>query len=349
LKESFVIVIFGASGSGKTTLMEQLLASGGQYSIHKKATDRPARMYDDVEIECVNDFNSQNYDYVYQTYGHRYGITRKQIDHALKQNQHHFIICNDISTIKSIKRDYSSAAKIVFHYFDAPQEVLLDIQKRREIRDDEINLRLAKTEILYRHFVEEWRLFDGALTNYYNEKPIKLKSRMEDLLFGLVDNNSLQGIVQKLDPVIRKLENKNTLKSKGQTQKNYVFIIMPIRNADPENEDIHHVIKRSCEQFGILAERVDEIQYAGQISEKIQGCIELSEFVIADLTHERPNVYYEIGYADAHNKPLILIAKHGTKVHFDLQGMNIKYYKGMHHLETELNKFIEKIRHTSID
>jgi hypothetical protein len=35
---------------------------------------------------------------------------------------------------------------------------------------------------------------------------------MEDLLFGLVNNNSLQGIVQKLDPVVRKLENKNTLK-----------------------------------------------------------------------------------------------------------------------------------------
>lgn len=119
---------------------------------------------------------------------------------------------------------------------------------------------------------------------------------------------------------------------------------MPIRDDDYTNEDTHHAIKRCCNQLGIRAERVDDVQYTGQISEKIQGCIEISEFVIADLTHERPNVYYEIGYADAYNKPLILIAKHGTKIHFDLQGMNIKFYKGIHHLENELNKFVENIR-----
>ena len=50
LGDSLIILLFGPSGSGKSTLMEQLLSSGGQYSIHLKGTDRVPRQYDSVEI-----------------------------------------------------------------------------------------------------------------------------------------------------------------------------------------------------------------------------------------------------------------------------------------------------------
>ena len=127
--------------------MNQLINSGGQYSIHIKHTDRPPRQYDDVEIKCVKTFNPQDFDYVYQTYGFRYGIQRKQIDKAIAENRHHFIICNDISTIKALKRDYGSLIKAVFTFFDAPNDILRQIQLERQISDDEIDLRLAKTYV----------------------------------------------------------------------------------------------------------------------------------------------------------------------------------------------------------
>lgn len=219
MKESLIILIFGASGSGKSTLMEQLLISGGQYSIHRKGTDRPARKYDDVEITCIKDFKPEKYDYVYQTYGYKYGIERQQIDAALKREQHHFIICNDISTIKSLKRDYGNEIKVIFHYFDAPYEVLFDIQKKRGIEDDEINERLAKTKILYRLFVEEWHLFDGALTNYLNENPIDLKLRMEDLLSDLIDNNASQRVIDELSIVTRELKSQHALKNNRNSER----------------------------------------------------------------------------------------------------------------------------------
>jgi len=59
-------------------------------------------------------------------------------------------------------------------------------------------------------------------------------------------------------------------------------------------------------------------------------------------------VYYEVGYADAFGKPLILIARKGVKVHFDLQGLNILFYKGMFHLEGILAKAIDGIRSDAI-
>ena len=182
--DSFVIIIFGASGSGKTSLMEMLMVSGGQYSVHEKSSDRPPRQYDDVELRCVTNFNVNDYDYVYETYGFRYGIQRKQIDKALEEIKHHFIICNDIATIKKIKRDYGDVVKTIFMFFDAPNDVLLDIQRKRKISDDEIETRLAKTSALCRQYAENMDLFDEILPNYFNEDQEKLKLRLEELLIG---------------------------------------------------------------------------------------------------------------------------------------------------------------------
>src|SRR2546423_3516207 len=147
---SYVVIVFGASGSGKSTLMSLLAESGAQYNIHAKGTDRPPRKYDDVEIRCVSQVTPRDYDYIYQTYGYRYGIQKTQIDTALANNQHHFIICNDIDVIHRIRQDYGERARVVFHYFDAPREALLDIQRQRGITDDEIEIRVAKTTTLYR-------------------------------------------------------------------------------------------------------------------------------------------------------------------------------------------------------
>ena len=59
---------------------------------------------------------------------------------------------------------------------------------------------------------------------------------------------------------------------------------------------------------------------------------------IADLSHERPNVYYEIGLAHGQKSDVVLIARESTKLHFDLSGFNVLFYKNM----TELLKRLER-------
>jgi nucleoside 2-deoxyribosyltransferase len=46
----------------------------------------------------------------------------------------------------------------------------------------------------------------------------------------------------------------------------------------------------------------------GWAIEDIKRQIAECRVVIAEITPGNPNVYYEVGYADALNKPLILIA-----------------------------------------
>jgi guanylate kinase len=343
---ALAIGIFGASGSGKSTLMEALSAAGQQYSIHIKGTDRPPRQYDGIEIRCVSSVDQEEYDYIYQTYGYRYGLQRKQIVDSLRNGRHHFVICNDIGVIRALNRDFRRSFRTVFQVFDAPRESLRAIQLARGIADDEIELRLAKIDGLYRTFSEEYELFDAVLVNHYGDSPEQLRTQMEKLLAKFVAQESIapENNVRQFLGHLREYLVGVADHTDNPVEQGYAFIMMAMSDDDPTLVDVHAAIKRACDDVGVRAERVDDTEFTGQITEKVLSSIRVSEFVIADLTHERPNVYYEIGYANALNKPLVLVARRGTKPHFDVQGMRVLYYDNLVKLEDSLRKVIPTIR-----
>ncbi|MEM7429298.1 MAG: hypothetical protein AAF441_24700 [Pseudomonadota bacterium] len=102
-----------------------------------------------------------------------------------------------------------------------------------------------------------------------------------------------------------------------------VFIIMSYGD-DPSLEQAVTAFEEVCDEFGFNAKRLDQEDSGGtfEVNEAITDRIRDSAFVIVDLTEERPNVYYELGYARALGKDVILTAKEGTTVHFDAQGLN---------------------------
>ena len=87
-------------------------------------------------------------------------------------------------------------------------------------------------------------------------------------------------------------------------EKKTVFVAMPFAE---EFEDVYQFgIYAAVRRCGYICEKVDESVFAGSIVERIMDGIRNAEFVIADLTLERPNVYLEVGYAWGMNKPVIL-------------------------------------------
>ncbi len=71
--------------------------------------------------------------------------------------------------------------------------------------------------------------------------------------------------------------------------------------------------------------------------------IKYSAFVIVDLSMARPNVYYEMGYADALDTPIIATAKEGTEIHFNVKDVPIIFWNSQTQLKKDLQLRIEQI------
>ncbi len=124
---------------------------------------------------------------------------------------------------------------------------------------------------------------------------------------------------------------------------NTAFIVMWMDSDRPELDDVCGAIKDVCRTFGITALRADDIEHSDQITELVLSRIASSEFVIADLTGERPNVYYEVGFAQAIGKRPILVRRQESHVHFDLSVHNVRAYKNLTKLKEILNNRFEAI------
>jgi nucleoside 2-deoxyribosyltransferase len=80
----------------------------------------------------------------------------------------------------------------------------------------------------------------------------------------------------------------------------------------------------------------DEFQHQDSITGLVLEQIARSDFLFADLSGERPNVCYEVGYAHALGKQLILYRRSGVPLHSDLSVHNVPEYANV----TELRRML---------
>lgn len=84
---------------------------------------------------------------------------------------------------------------------------------------------------------------------------------------------------------------------------------------------------------------------------KIKESIDKCDLVIADLTNANPNVYYEVGLAEAQGKNCIFIydtRKQESKVHFDLMTMERVEYENFTQLKERLKEKLKNNLETCI-
>lgn len=109
------------------------------------------------------------------------------------------------------------------------------------------------------------------------------------------------------------------------------------------------VIVPKCSEYGYKAIRADECYTTTTILEDIIKEISDATIVIADVTMDNPNVFYELGYAHALKKPTILLADidKRERLPFDVSGYRTIFYNnsigGKKDIEKSLGKYLENI------
>jgi hypothetical protein len=116
---------------------------------------------------------------------------------------------------------------------------------------------------------------------------------------------------------------------------NLVFVIFAF---SPDMEPIYDGIKAAGQKHGLRVERVKDVPGDYRITEKIIEMIHKAQFVVADLTHERQNVYFELGYVRGMGKTVITTARVGTKLHFDVKDWTCFFYYDSRNVESYLEE-----------
>src|SRR6266481_5682051 len=108
--------------------------------------------------------------------------------------------------------------------------------------------------------------------------------------------------------------------------KSFVFVLMPF---DAAFDDIYKFgIKGAADDVGAYAERVDEQTFTEGILDRIFNQISKADVIVADMTGRNPNVFYEVGYAHALGKVVLLLTQNVADIPFDLKHRSHTVYGG---------------------
>jgi hypothetical protein len=106
------------------------------------------------------------------------------------------------------------------------------------------------------------------------------------------------------------------------------FVIQPFDGGGPYDKRYKDVLLPAITDADLEAYRVDEDHSVAVPIDAIEQNIRTSEICLADITLDNANIWYEVGYAFASNRPVVMICAKSrpTKYPFDVQHRHITSY-----------------------
>lgn len=106
------------------------------------------------------------------------------------------------------------------------------------------------------------------------------------------------------------------------------FVIQPF-DSGKFDKRFHDIYKPAIEAAGLEAYRVDQDPKVQVPIDSIEKGIRQAAVCLADITADNPNVWYELGFAYAASKPVVMVCSEertGKKYPFDIQHRSIIPY-----------------------
>jgi hypothetical protein len=177
--------------------------------------------------------------------------------------------------------------------------------------------------------------FGGAACQIFEQE----RGRFNERYAQVVAAQDFDILSQDTDDVAQLANDVVTLCEKIVTSST-VFTIMPFTE---EFRDVYASYSSVCSEYGFTAERTDESDSSERIIPRILAGIRGAAFVIADVTNPSANVFYEIGFAEGMGKSVIVSAKKGTSLPFDIADIPVMYWSGQEELKEKLRRRVKEI------
>jgi hypothetical protein len=120
---------------------------------------------------------------------------------------------------------------------------------------------------------------------------------------------------------------------------------MPFASSFDSVLDTIHAASSSVDDVEIDCRRIDESARSVPIDLQLEDALQWADFVIADVTGSNPNVMWELGYAVALQKPVIILAQIGPEPPFNLAHYRMIRYDGNKRgtLLQDLTRYLKEI------
>ena len=319
---SNLIIIDGISGVWKDDLETYVCEKLANSTIIKKYSDRTLRSGEDeakIDLHLLDSdaFNKSKFDYEYTFNGHKYGILKEDIV-KMKSKSNAFIIVRNHDIICKLQSDFSEMFNVVTLFVYVGLELVLPKYNLWYGDEGKKNLHDALIDY-YRH------------PNLYEH--ILIYSERKSDFYRLLDN-----VVSQSDSVVD----------------DFIFVVMSMADVSGKHNrksrfvrSLYNTIRDSFARYRLNAFRVDSADInrfvpslqnsaLNTIDNKILGCIQKAKLVVVDLSYPRPNCYFELGYALALNKKVVLVAYKNSEIHFDIEHHNIFKYNNLNELSDYL-------------
>lgn len=125
-------------------------------------------------------------------------------------------------------------------------------------------------------------------------------------------------------------------------EKPKLFVAMPFAEEHQDAYDI--AFMDASHDNGFICERLDFENYIGDVTDEIARRIKDAAGIIALLDSSNPNVYYEVGFAMALEKPIIFVAHEDQKIPFDVRNQRRLTYRRIAELRHEMRTLIADLK-----
>jgi len=259
-------------------------------------------------------FENLKLDYHYRYSGKKYGFHRKNLIDALTKHDNVFVIIRDANLIMKIEKEYSYINVVPMYIYtdrDLIKKRLEKLKEQKKLTQNDIDLRLERLNLAFNDYVRHPSIYSEVIIN----------------------NATMSDFHRIIDITISKYKNM------PQIDEKLVFLLMSFNINNPNLQDYSDAIKRAVLKADstLTCINLDDVQRgAYEISSEAKSQIRRCRIAIVDITENRPNVYYELGYVHGIAKDCILTCHNKDKPHFYPAGHKIIFYKNASELEKVL-------------